>query len=117
MEIANKDKLCFPRSIVVGRAYIQQFEENSISKHAYQCIVGTKKSQADRQGELAKDLCACVGIQVEEYNIGNKIFSMEEVKAFARFLAPQYGIAVHNSLMANSKVFETSTSEDQKIVS
>ena len=63
MEIDNKDKLCLPRAIVVGRAYIQHLE-NSISKHAYQCIVGSKKSQADRQGELAKDLCACAGIQV-----------------------------------------------------
>ena len=41
---------------------------------------------------------------------------MEEVKLFARLLAPKYGIAVHNSLTANSKVFETSTTEDQKIV-
>ena len=117
MEIDNKDKLCLPRAIMVGRAYIQHFEENSISKHPYQCIVGSKKSQADRQGELAKDLCACAGIQVEEYNIGNKIFGVEEVKIFSQVLAPKYGIAVHNSHTANSKVFETSTPEDQKIVS
>ena len=36
---------------------------------------------------------------------------------FARLLPPKYGIAVHNSLTANSKGFETSTTEDQKIVS
>ena len=54
------------------------------------------------------------GFKVEEYC--SKTFGMEEVKAFAQLLAPKYGIAVHNSLTANSKVFETPTSEDQKIV-
>ena len=34
---------------------------------------------------------------------------------FARLLASQYGIVVHNSLTANSKVFETS--ENSQIVS
>ena len=29
MQIDNKDKLCLPRAIVVGRAYIQHFEEKS----------------------------------------------------------------------------------------
>ena len=77
--------------------------------------MGNKKSQVDRQGELAKDLCACAGFKVEEYC--SKTFGMEEIKVFAQLLAPKYGIAVHNSLTANSKVFETSTSEDQKIVS
>ena len=42
---------------------------------------------------------------------------MEEVKVFAQLLAPQYGIAVYNSLTADSKVFETSASENQKIAS
>ena len=42
---------------------------------------------------------------------------MEEVKVFAQVLAPKYGIAVHNSHTANGKVFEMSTTEDQKIVS
>ena len=41
---------------------------------------------------------------------------MEEVKVFARLLAPKYGITGHYSLTANSKVFETTTAEDQKIV-
>ena len=113
--IDNKDKLCLPRAIVVGRAYIQHFHEKSVSKHEYYCIAGIKKSQVDRQGELAKELCAHAGIRVEEH--GSKTFGMEEVKLFAQLLAPKYGIAVHNSLTANSRVFETSTSEDQKIVS
>ena len=117
VQIDNKDKLCLPRAIVVGRAYIQHFEEKSVSKHEYYCIAGIKKSQVDRQGELAKDLCARAGIRVEEYNNAGKTFGMEEVKVFARLLAPKYGIAVHNSLTANSKVFETPTSEDHKIVS
>ena len=39
------------------------------------------------------------------------------MELFAQLLEPQYGIAVHNSLTANSKVFETFTSDDQKIVS
>ena len=117
VRIDNKDRLCLPRAIVVGRAYNQHLNENSITKHKYECIVGIKKTQADRQGELARDLCAHVGIIVEEYNNGSKTFGMEEVKVFARLLSPKYGIAVHNSFTANCKVFETSTSEDQKIVS
>ena len=84
----------------MGRAYIQHFNENSLSNYEYRCIVGSKKSQADRQGELAKDLCACAGINVEEYNNGSKTFGMEEVKVFA-----QLGIAVHNSLTVNNKFF------------
>ena len=87
---------------------------NILMKNFY--CVGNKKSQTDRQGYLAKDLCARAGIQVEKYNNGSKTFGIEEVKLFARLLAPKYGIAVHNSLTANSKVFETRTSEDQKIV-
>ena len=79
--------------------------------------MGNKKSSVDKQGDLAKDLCARAGIRVEEYNNADKTFGMEEVKVFAQLLAPKYGIAVHNSLTANSKVFETSTTEDQKIVS
>ena len=102
-----------PRAIV-GRAYIQHFIEKSISKHEYYCIAGIKNSQVDRQGELAKDLCVRARINVEEY--GSKTFGLEEVRVFARLLAPQYGIAVHNSLTANSKVFGMSTTEDQKIV-
>ena len=103
MQIDNKDKLCLPRAIVVGRAYIQHFEENSLSKHKYQCIAGIKKVPADRQGELARELCAHAGFKVEEYNNGSKTFGMEEVKVFAQLLAAQYGIAVHNSLTVNSK--------------
>ena len=40
VQIDNKDRLCLPRSIVVGRAYIQHVEEKSISKHEYQYIAG-----------------------------------------------------------------------------
>ena len=56
MQIDNKDKLCLPRAILMGRAYIQHFEEKSLLKHKYQCIAGIKKALADRQGELAR-LC------------------------------------------------------------
>ena len=100
----------------MGCTYIQHFEEKSLSNYEYRCIVGSKKSHTDRQGELARELCAHAGIDVEKYNNGSKTFGMEEVKLFAQLLAPKYGIAVHNSLTANSKVFETSTTEDQKIV-
>ena len=117
MVINNKDRLCLPCAIVVGRAYIQHFDKKAISKHEYRSIVGNKKSKIDQQRESAKELCAHAGIRVEEYNNGSKTFGMEEVKLFARLLAPKYGIAVHNSLTANSKVFETPTSEDHKIVS
>ena len=101
----------------MGRAYIQHYDKNSLSNYEYRCIVGSTKSHTDRQGELARELCARAGINVEKYNNGSKTFGMEEVKLFARLLAPKYGIAVHNSLTANSKVFETSTTEDHKIVS
>ena len=67
MQIDNKDKLCLPRAIVMGRAYIQHFEEKSLSKHEYRSIVGNKKSLVDKQGDLAKDLCAHAGFKVEEY--------------------------------------------------
>ena len=40
MQIDNKDKLCLPRAIVVGPAYIQHFHEKSVSKHEYYCIAG-----------------------------------------------------------------------------
>ena len=103
-----------PRAIVVGRAYIQHFIEKSISKHEYYCIVGIKKSHSDRQGELAKGLCACAEIQVDEYKNGSKTFGLTEVRVFVRLLGPQYGIAVHNSLTANSKVFETAALEIQQ---
>ena len=63
-----------------------------------------------------QDLCNRIGIWIEKYNNDNKTFGMEEVKLFAQLLAPQYGIAVYNSLTANNKVFESSTS-DQKIIS
>ena len=88
-----------PHTIVVGHTYIQHFDEKSISKHEYYCIIGIKKSLVDKQGELAKYLCAHAGIRVKEYNNGSKAFGMEEVKLFV----PKYGIALHNSLMANSK--------------
>ena len=104
IQIDNKDKLCLPRAIVVGRAYIQHFEEKSVSKHEYRSIVGNKKSLVDKQGDLAKDLCAHAGFKVEEYS--SKTSGMEEVKVFAQLLAPKYGIAVHNSLTANSKVLK-----------
>ena len=29
VQIDNKDKLCLPRAVVVGRAYIQHFEEKN----------------------------------------------------------------------------------------
>ena len=37
---------------------------------------------------------------MEEYNNEGKTFGLEEVKLFAQLLAPKYGIAVHNSLVA-----------------
>ena len=99
-------------------------KKNLFKKHKYQCIAGIKKALADRQGELARELFAHAGFKVEEYNNGSKTFGMmiwfysiEQVKVFVQLLAPKYGIVVHNSLTANSKVFETRTSEDQKIVS
>ena len=49
LQIDNKDKLCLPRAIVVGCAYIQHFEEKSLSKHKCQCIAGTRKAPADRR--------------------------------------------------------------------
>ena len=64
---------------------------------------------------MARELCAHAGFKVEEYC--RKTFGMDEVKVFAWLLVPKYGIAVHNSLTANSKVFKTPTSEDHKIVS
>ena len=64
---------------------------------------------------MAKDLCARAGITVEDYNNGSKTFSLEEMKLFAQLLVAQYGIAVHNSLTANNKVFESSAPEDQKL--
>ena len=42
VQIENKEKLCLPRATVVGCAYVQHFEEKSISKHACQCNVGSK---------------------------------------------------------------------------
>ena len=66
---------------------------------------------------MAKELCACVGIRLEEYNNSNKTFGIAEVKVFAQLLTPKHGIVVHNSLTANSKVFETPTSENYKIAS
>ena len=56
VQIDNKDRLCLPRAIVVGRAYTQHFDEKFISKHEYQYIVGIKKSQDDQKRELARDL-------------------------------------------------------------
>ena len=54
--------------------------------------MGNKKSSVDKQGELARELCARAGINVEKYNNGSKTFGMEEVKLFARLLAPKYGV-------------------------
>ena len=102
---------------MVGHAYVQHFDKKAISKHEYRCIVGNEKSRTDWQGKLAKELCAHTGIRVEEYNNDSKTFGMEEVKLSAQLIAPKYGIVVHNSLTANSIVFETLTSEDHKIVS
>ena len=57
VQIENKDRLCLPRAIVVGRAYIQHYDENSLSNYEHRCIVGSKKSHADRQCELARVMC------------------------------------------------------------
>ena len=118
VQIDNKDRLCLMYAIVVGYAYIQYFDKKSLSKHTYQYIVGKTRVNMDRQSELARELCARAEIRLKEYiNGGSKTFGMEEVKVFEQLLAPKYGIAVQNSLTANSKVFETSTSDDQKVIS
>ena len=83
----------------------------------YNVLWVMKSHELIGKAKLAKDVCVHAGIRVEEYNNGSKTFGMVEVKLFARLLASKYGIAVHNSLTANSKVFETPTSEDHKIVS
>ena len=46
VQIDNKDRLCLPRAIAVGRAYIQHFDKKSISKHVYQCIMGKQYGSA-----------------------------------------------------------------------
>lgn len=58
---------------------------------------------------MANDLCTQVGLNATDYIQGRKTFGMDEVKIFADHLAPKYGVAVHNSLTANQKIFESST--------
>jgi hypothetical protein len=107
VEIKNKDGLCLPRAIAVGRAYIQFHKEKLISKNIYDRIIGVKKPEMDRQGTAARQLCTDIGLVADDYATGQKSFGMDEVKLFANLLAPRYGIAVLNSMTANSKVFET----------
>ena len=72
--------------------FVQKHGSDKGPKNVYCSTIGNKKLQVDRQGELAKELCACVGIRVEDYNNSTKTFGMEEVKLFAQVLAPQYSI-------------------------
>jgi hypothetical protein len=106
--IKNDDNLCLPRAIVVAQAWHKFFSEHTITKHDYHTILGLK-SKVDHQARLANDLCEQVGLNATDYIQGRKTFGLDEVKIFADHLAPKYGIAVHNSLTANHKVFEEST--------
>ena len=69
-----KTKISFglPRAIVVGRAFVQRYSENAISKHMHRYIAEIKKikSKHNRQGDLARQLCEQVGHNVNEYNSG-----------------------------------------------
>ena len=53
-----------------------------------------------------------MGLDAGVYTRGEKVFGMEEIQLFAEALQPEYGLAIHNSLMANAKVFESSPTAD-----
>ena len=85
---------------------------NILKKNLYQNTNISVSQALKRHRQIDKanwqrELCAHAGFKVEEYD--SKTLGTEEVKVFAQLLAPKYGIAVHNSLMDNSKIFETST--------
>ena len=101
------DNLCLPRPIVAAQAHIQHYKEKFLLRNAYQRLVGIKKSVGDKQGCLAKNLCLDCHIDTRLYQSGQKKFGLAEIKIFADFLAPKYGVAVFNSLTANGKVFQT----------
>ena len=105
--VKDTDNLCLPRAIVAVQARIQHYLEKSLPRNAYACIVGTKRSVADRQGCLAKNLCQDCHVDTRLYQSGQKKFGMDEIKIFADFLAPKYGLAVFSGLTANTKVFQT----------
>jgi hypothetical protein len=106
-EIRNTDRLCLPRALAVGLAHIQFFKEKTITEHRYRLICGLRSAQSDTQAQEARALCCRADINAEEYTFGIKTFGMDEVQAFAATLSPKYGVAIHNSLTANSKVFES----------
>jgi hypothetical protein len=58
------------------------------------------------QCQLARELCVAVGIVPDEYTREEKTFGLDEIKLFAQHLAPDYGLAIHNSLAANIKTFK-----------
>ena len=109
--INNDDNLCLPRAIVVAQAYHQFNSDKTISQHTYHTILGLK-SKKDHQARLAKELCLQVGLDAVDYMEGFKTFGLDEVKLFANHLSPKYGIAVHNSLTANHKIYESPTSNN-----
>jgi hypothetical protein len=106
VDIKNDDRLCLPRSIVVARGYIQHYHLKTIPYCTYRQIREVRFKK-DTQGRMARELCAEVGLNAEDYTNGLHTFGLDEVKLFAKALQPQYGIAVHNSQTANNKVFET----------
>ena len=105
--IENMDNLCLPRAIVAAQTYIQHHQEKSVSRNEYHRIVGNKKKGTDRQLNLARVLCRDCQIDTRPFQSGQKKFGMDEIKVFANFLAPKYGLAVFSSLTANTKVFQT----------
>jgi G:T-mismatch repair DNA endonuclease (very short patch repair protein) len=114
VEIDNADNLCLPRALAVGIAYIQCYKEHSISENQYRLIKGTRKPEKDKQGLEARQLCANIGLDASEYVDGSKTFGMAEIRAFALYLVTRgYGISVHNSMTANTVVFETPGLEGQ----
>jgi hypothetical protein len=105
ISIENNDRLCLPRAIVVGRAFIQYAKEKTISRCIFRKITG--EYSKSRQGTLARELCEACGFDITQFNSGEKTFGMDEVRIFADFLAPSYGISVRNSHTANCIVFES----------
>jgi hypothetical protein len=113
-EIDNDDNLCLPRALAVGVAHIQYHKEKIISNNQFRRITGGKKPESDRQGDVARQLCAEAGMDANEYINGSKTFGMDEIQKFATTLALRgYGVAVHNSMTANAIVFETAGLEGQ----
>jgi hypothetical protein len=104
--LENTDRLCLPRALVVGKGYVDYMVKKSITIKQFRTI---KDSNSRTQCQLARDLCEAVGLVPEEYTRGEKTFGLDEIKLFAQHLAPDYGLAVHNSLTANMKTFEHPT--------